>query len=153
MEEVVEITARVAIILDHKGRAVYSVSPYATVFEAIQELADRNVGALVVLQQEHLLGIFSERDYTRNVALQGRSSKETRVMDVMSDALVTVTTETPVTECMRLMTDRRVRHLPVLDDERVVGIISIGDLVNFIINTQRETIEHLHSYITGTYPR
>ena len=153
MEEVVEITARVAAILDHKGRAVYSVSPYATVFEAIQELADRNVGALVVLQQEHLLGIFSERDYTRNVALHGRSSKETRVMDVMSDALVTVTTETPVTECMRLMTDRRVRHLPVLDDGRVVGIISIGDLVNFIINTQRETIEHLHSYISGTYPR
>jgi CBS domain-containing protein len=149
----VEITARVATILDHKGRAIYSVSPYATVFEAIQELADRNVGALVVLQQEHLLGIFSERDYTRNIALQGRSSKETRVMDVMSDALVTVTTETPVTECMRLMTDRRVRHLPVLDDGRVVGIISIGDLVNFIINTQRETIEHLHSYISGTYPR
>ena len=148
-----EITARVATILDHKGRAIYSVSPYATVFEAIQELADRNVGALVVLQQEHLLGIFSERDYTRNIALQGRSSKETRVMDVMSDALVTVTTETPVTECMRLMTDRRVRHLPVLDDGRVVGIISIGDLVNFIINTQRETIEHLHSYISGTYPR
>jgi CBS domain-containing protein len=143
----------VASLLQVKGQTVHSIPPSATVFEAIQQLARLNLGALVILQDGHLIGLFTERDYTRNVALRGRASKDTRVVDAMSDQLEIVTPRTTVAECMRTMTDRRVRHLPVVDDERLVGIISIGDLVSFVMNAQRETIEQLEGYIAGSYPR
>lgn len=147
-----EVTGTVSVILDAKGRDVFATSPDATVFEAIRQLADRNIGALLVMEEDRLLGIFSERDYTRKVALQGRSSKETRVREVITGRVVTVTPATPVSECMRLMLDNRIRHLPVMDAGRIVGVISIGDLVNFIIHAQQATIEQLHSYIAGGYP-
>jgi CBS domain-containing protein len=147
-----EVIGTVAAILDSKGREAFSTSPDATVFEAIQELADRNIGALLVMQNNQLVGVFSERDYTRKVALHGRSSKETRVREVITGRVVTVSPSTPVSECMRLMTENRIRHLPVVDEERVEGVVSIGDLVNFTMNAQRATIEQLHSYIAGGYP-
>jgi CBS domain-containing protein len=147
-----EVIGTVAAILDAKGREAYCTSPDVTVFEAIQQLADRNIGALLVMQDNQLVGVFSERDYTRKVALQGRSSKETRVLDVITGRVVTVSPATPVSECMRLMTENRIRHLPVMEGQTIAGVVSIGDLVNFIMNAQRATIEQLHSYIAGGYP-
>ena len=147
-----EVTGTAALILEAKGRAIYTISPESTVFEAIQELDRRNVGALLVMEGERLVGIFSERDYTRKVALQGRSSRDTRVREVITGRVVTVSSDTPVAECMRAMSAHRVRHLPVMDGDKVTGVISIGDLVNFIIGAQRATIEQLHSYIAGGYP-
>lgn len=147
-----EVTGTVAAILETKGRDVFSISPEATVFEAIQQLADRNIGALLVMDGERLVGVFSERDYTRKVALQGRSSKDTCVREVITGRVITVTPSTPIPDCMRLMVDNRVRHLPVVEEQKVVGVISIGDLVNFIMGAQRATIEQLHSYIAGGYP-
>jgi CBS domain-containing protein len=146
-------SATVAEILNVKGTAVYATTPDATVFDAIKELAARNVGALVVLDHDRLVGMFSERDYTRNVALKGRASKYTPVLDVMSDTVVTVTPETTIAQCMATMTDQRIRHLPVVDQQRLVGLVSIGDLVSYVMSAQREAIEHLEGYITGSYPR
>lgn len=143
----------VATILGIKGSAVYSLSPDATVFSAISELARRNVGALVVLDGTDLVGMFSERDYTRNIALKGRASRYTLVSDVMSEDVITVGPRTTIAECMALMTEHRVRHLPVVDRDRLAGLVSIGDLVSYIINAQRDAIEHLEGYITGSYPR
>ncbi|MFN7916928.1 MAG: CBS domain-containing protein [Vicinamibacterales bacterium] len=142
-----------AAILSVKGRAVFSISPDATVYEAITQLAERNIGALLVLEGDRLVGIFSERDYTRNLALKGRASKYTPVFDVMSTEVVTVAPQATLAACMETMTARRVRHLAVLENGRVVGVISIGDLVGFIIATQREAIEYLEGYIAGSYPR
>ena len=147
-----EETGIVAGILDAKGRAVYTVGPDETVYHAIERLAENNIGALLVMEGDHLLGVFSERDYSRKVALQGRNSKETLVREVITGRVVSVTSTTPITECMRLMTEHRIRHLPVIDALRVVGVISIGDLVNWIIHSQRATIQQLSSYITGGYP-
>jgi CBS domain-containing protein len=147
-----EITGTVAAILKTKGREVYATSPEATVFEAIQQLADRNVGALLVMDGHALIGVFSERDYTRKIALQGRSSKDTAISEVISGRIISVTPATTVSECMRLMLDNRIRHLPVLEADKVVGVISIGDLVNFTISAQQATIEQLHNYIAGGYP-
>jgi CBS domain-containing protein len=123
-------------ILSYKGTAVWSISPDATVFQAIQLMADKNVGALLVTKDKKLIGIISERDYTRKVALKGRSSKDTSVREILSD---------------KLMTEHRVRHLPVLEGEQILGVISIGDLVNRIISAQHSTIHQLETYITG-YP-
>ena len=142
----------VSVILNHKGAEVFSISPDATVFEAIQRMAEKNVGALVVMSGETLEGLVSERDYTRKVILQGRSSRDTQVHEIMTSPVTFVTPSHTVEECMRLMTDRRVRHLPVLDGDRVAGVLSIGDLVNWIISAQRQTIDHLHNYIAGAYP-
>lgn len=147
-----EATGTVAEILGQKGRQVYSVSPYHTVYEAIERLAERNVGALLVMDGEELVGVFSERDYTRKVALQGRHSKETRVREIISGVVVSATPATTVPECLKLMSENRVRHLPILEGGRVVGVISIGDLVNWIIHAQRAQIEQLYSYISGGYP-
>ncbi|MBL9139442.1 MAG: CBS domain-containing protein [Verrucomicrobiales bacterium] len=147
-----EVPGIVGAVLEAKGRDVYSISPEATVFEAIQQLAQRNIGALLVMEGGRLIGVFSERDYTRKVALQGRSSKETHVREVITGRIVAVCPTTPVAECLRMMTGNRIRHLPVVDGETVIGVISIGDLVNFIISAQRATIEQLHSYIAGGYP-
>jgi CBS domain-containing protein len=136
-------------ILIHKGSQVWSISPEATVFDAIQLMADKNIGALLVTQAEKLLGILTERDYTRKVALKGKSSKQTAVKEILSGQVIHVTPDHTVEECMRLMTDHRVRHLPVLEGDQIVGVVSIGDLVNWIITAQSSTIHQLQTYISG----
>ncbi|HYT61996.1 MAG TPA: CBS domain-containing protein [Haliangiales bacterium] len=143
------ISGNAGTILSQKGRQVYSISPVATVFEAIQLMADKNVGALLVTSEEKLVGVISERDYTRKVALKGKSSRETKVMEIISNPVVSATPNHSVEECMRLMTSNRVRHLPILEGDKLVGIVSIGDLVNWIISAQDATIEQLKSYIAG----
>jgi CBS domain-containing protein len=142
----------VGSILAHKGKTIWSVAPDTTVYDALAILADKDVGALPVVSQGKLVGIFSERDYARKVALLGRSSKEMRVHEIMTAAVVTVTPDNSIEECMQIVTSHRVRHLPVLVEDRLVGIVSIGDLVNAIISSQAETIQHLSNYITGAYP-
>jgi CBS domain-containing protein len=138
-------------ILHHKGATVWTIAPDATVFEAIQMMADKNVGALLVTDKEKLVGIISERDYTRKVVLKGRSSKEAKVREILSEAGPRVLPGASVEECMRLMTEHRVRHLPVLDGDKIVGVVSIGDVVNWIISAQGTTIHQLQTYIAG-YP-
>ena len=142
---------KISEILNHKGAVVWSVAPDAMVFDAIQMMADKNVGALLVTEQGKLVGIISERDYTRKVALKGKSSKQTRVKEILSNQIVQVTPAHTVEECLRLMTDHRIRHLPVLEADKIIGVVSIGDLVNWIISAQTSTIHQLETYITG-YP-
>jgi CBS domain-containing protein len=136
-------------ILEHKGSIVWTIAPDATVFEAIQMMSDKNIGAVLVTEREKLIGIISERDYTRKVALKGKSSKELKVRDIITDRVLSVTPRHTVEECLRLMTERRVRHLPVLDGEKITGLVSIGDLVNWIISAQSTTIHQLETYISG----
>lgn len=144
-------TGSIHEILDYKGNAVWTVSPDNTVFEAIQLMSDKNVGALLVTERGRLIGIVSERDYTRKVALKGKTSKDLRVREIISGEVVSVTPQHTVEECLRLMTENRVRHLPVLDGESINGVVSIGDLVNWIISAQGTTIQQLETYISG-YP-
>jgi CBS domain-containing protein len=139
-------------ILKTKGREVWSVAPDATVYEAIALMAEKGIGAVLVISQGTLVGIVSERDYARKVILQGRSSRETYVQEIMTSSLVTVHSANTVDECMRIMTQYRIRHLPVLENGKLLGIVSIGDLVKAIISDQAHTIDQLHTYITGTYP-
>jgi CBS domain-containing protein len=134
-------------LLDRKGRAIFSVAPESPVLEAIRAMAEHQVGALLVMQEETLAGIVSERDYARKVILLGRSSADTPVRDIMTSAVITVQPDTTIDKCMQLMTDRHVRHLPVVDGGRVVGMVSIGDLVKAVIAEQRQQIEQLESYI------
>lgn len=136
-------------ILSHKGGTTWTIAPDATVFDAIQLMADKNIGALLVTQNDKLVGIISERDYTRKVMLKGRSSKDTPVRAILSDRVLYVTPENTVDDCLRLMTEHRVRHLPVLEQDKIAGVISIGDLVNWIISAQSSTIHQLETYITG----
>jgi CBS domain-containing protein len=138
-------------ILHHKGASAWTISPDATVFEAIQLMADKNVGALLVTDHDKLVGVVSERDYTRKVALKGKSSKELKVREIVSERVLHVTPAHSVEDCMRLMTEHRVRHLPVLEGEKIAGVVSIGDLVNWIISAQTTTIHQLQTYISG-YP-
>lgn len=152
METNASINATVEAILNVKGSAVWSVAPDAAVFEAIRLMAERNVGALLVMEDDRLVGIVSERDYARKVALQGKNSRTTPVREILTPTLHTVTPRTTLSECMALMTDKRIRHLPVLDGGKVVGVISIGDLVNWIIRAQAAAIDQLQAYITGSYP-
>jgi CBS domain-containing protein len=147
-----EIAGSVGGILAHKGSAVWSIAPNAIVFDAIQLMAEKNVGALPVVEDGKLVGIISERDYTRKVILKGKSSKETPIKDIMTQELLTVHPGDSINECMRLMTDNRVRHLPVMEEDKIVGLVSIGDLVRRIISAQTATIDNLEKYITGDYP-
>jgi CBS domain-containing protein len=142
-------TGTIGTMLHHKGAAVWTISPQATVFEAIQLLALKNIGALPVMDGDKLVGIFSERDYTRKVALEGRTSQTTRVRDILSANVATIAPSDSVEDAMRRMTDKRVRHLPVVADGRVVGLVSIGDMVNWIISAQNATIDQLESYVSG----
>jgi CBS domain-containing protein len=137
----------VRTLLEGKGRAIYSVEPQAAVLDAVRLMAEHHVGALVVMRGTALEGIVSERDYARKVILRGRSSADTPVRDIMSAPVLTVSLDTSIQACMQLMTDRHVRHLPVVDGARVIGMISIGDLVKAVIAEQKAQIEQLESYI------
>jgi CBS domain-containing protein len=139
----------ISSVLVHKTSALWSVAPEATVFEAIKLMAEKNIGSLLVLSGGKLAGVFTERDYTRKVALHGKNSRDTRVREIIPHEVVTVTPDDSVEDCMRLMTENRVRHLPVVEGVNVVGIISIGDLVNWIISTQNAHIEQMEQYISG----
>jgi CBS domain-containing protein len=134
-------------LLDGKGRALFSIEPEDPVLEAIRMMAERHVGALLVMRGTELAGILSERDYARKVVLLGRSSAETPVWQIMTSPVITVSPDNSVQDCMRLMTDRRIRHLPVMEGGKVVGMISIGDLVKAVIEEQQKTIEQLETYI------
>jgi len=138
-------------ILRRKGTAVWTVAPEATVYEAILRMAEKGVGALVV-GDEQVLGVISERDYARKVILKGKSSRETRVQDIMSTPAITVTPEHTVEECLEIITQNRIRHLPVVEQGRLAGLVTIGDLVGTIISAQTDTIHHLRNYIAGKYP-
>ncbi|AWR87866.1 CBS domain-containing protein [Meiothermus taiwanensis] len=144
------MTSTVRQLLLAKGNVVYAIPPEATVFEALERMAAYDVGALMVMQGDQLVGIFSERDYARKIILMGRISKETRVEEVMTSSLITVTPEATMADCMNLMTSHRVRHLPVLEDGKLVGVISIGDVVKAIMTQQEFMIAELESYITGS---
>ena len=134
-------------LLDRKGRGIFSIGPNEPVLEAVRLMAEHHVGALLVMKGDQLAGIVSERDYARKVVLKGRSSAETPVSQIMSAPVVTVTLTSSVQECMQLMTARHIRHLPVVDGGKVIGMVSIGDLVKAVIEEQKQTIEQLESYI------
>lgn len=136
-------------LLRSKGHEVWSIGPASTVFEAIRLMSDKGIGALVVLDEQRLVGILSERDYTRNVILKDRSSRTTRVAEIMTRKVFYVGPELTAEECMALMTERRVRHLPVIEHDIVVGVISIGDVVKAVINAKGLLIEQLERYIVG----
>jgi CBS domain-containing protein len=142
----------VALVLKRKGSEIHSISPDSTVYEALETLAEKDIGALMVMNGPELVGIFSERDYARQMILKGRFSRDTKVHEVMSSPVLTVNSKATVDNCMRLMTTERCRHLPVVDENTLVGVVSIGDLVNWIITAQDFTIHRLQDYITGKYP-
>jgi len=146
-----DVSGNIGAILNQKSGEIFSVSPEATVFEAIQVLAEKNIGAVLVMEEGKLVGMFSERDYTRKVVLRGKRSREMKVAEIMSTDLKVVHPREAVEACLRLMTDKRIRHLPVLEGEKVVGVISIGDLVKWVISCQSAAIAHLENYISGGY--
>ena len=141
------LMAVVAQLLKQKRDTIYSVDPEAPVLEAIRLMAEHGVGALLVMQGQQLVGVVSERDYARKVILKGRSSSETLVRQIMSSPVLTVRPDQSVRECMQIVNDKRVRHLPVVEGERVVGVLSIGDLVRAVLEEQQKTIEELEQYI------
>ena len=144
-----ELTTTVGTVLQQKSGDVLSIAPDASVYDAIEMMAEKAVGALLVMERGELLGIVSERDYARKVILQGRHSKDTHVSEIMSSPVFTVSRQHTVGECLRIITDRHFRHLVVTEHNKVVGVVSIGDLVNCIITEQEQTIRHLHAYISG----
>ena len=136
-------------LLKDKGRQIWTVPPDASVYEALKRLSEKNIGALLVFESGQLVGIFSERDYARKLALKGKFSKNTEVREVMTDEVITVSPENNIEQCMELMTHRRIRHLPVVQTGEVIGVISIGDIVKAIISDQKSTIGLLNDYIRG----
>lgn len=147
-----QISEPIRSVLRAKGGKVYALPPGATVYSAIELMAQRSAGALLVMNGHSLVGIVSERDYARKVILSGKSSKETPIREIMSMPVVTASPDESIAGAMQLMTERRIRHLPILENGYVVGVISIGDLVKWIVAHQEETILHLESYIAGAYP-
>lgn len=137
-------------ILDSKGKETFTVTPDTSIYQALELMVEKNVSALLVLENELLAGIFTERDYARKVVLKGKSSKETQIGEVMTRDLVTVSPDSSIEECMELMTAKHIRHLPVLADKKLTGIISIGDVVKRIIQDQKSIIGHMEQYIAGS---
>jgi CBS domain-containing protein len=142
----------VRLVLKQKGQDIWYVSPDACVYDAIEIMAEKYVGALLVVADGNLVGVVSERDYARKVILQGKSSKQTQVKEIMTSPAIFVTPDHTVEDSMRIMTEKHIRHLPVVDNGKILGVVSIGDLVKWMISAQQQTISQLHSYITNTYP-
>jgi len=148
-----KIHDRISAIMSRKSSDIWSIPSDASVYSAIETMADRRIGALLVIDEGRLVGILSERDYARKVMLKGKSSKDTFVREIMTPSPISIGLDTTVDEAMRIITTNRIRHLPVMDCDRVVGVLSIGDVVNWIIASQDQAIEHLENYIAGGYPR
>jgi CBS domain-containing protein len=146
-----DVSGTIRAILNRKSGEVFSISPDAMVFQAIQIMDEKNVGALLVMEEDRLIGVISERDYTRKVMLRGKRSRETKVAEIMSSNVTVTHPREPVETCLRLMTDKHIRHLPVVEGDKVVGVISIGDLVKHVISCQSAAIAHLEQYIHGGY--
>ena len=142
--------ASVKNILEAKGNETFTITPDTSVYHALELMVEKNVSALLVMENEKLAGIFTERDYARKVALKGKSSKETQIGDIMTRDLITVSSDSTIDECMQLMTGKYIRHLPVVDNDKLVGIISIGDVVRCIIEEQKSIIGHMEQYIAGS---
>jgi CBS domain-containing protein len=145
-------TDPIANVLRQKGGDIWTVSPETSVFDALELMAEREVGALLVMEGSQLAGVVSERDYARKVILQGRSSRDTKVREIMTAEVITVTPRHTIDECMKLMTELRVRHLPVTEAAGIAGVVSLGDLVKYVISAQENEIQHLQAYIAGAYP-
>ncbi len=143
----------VRMILKNKSNAVWSLPPEATVYDAIKMMAEKSAGAMLVVSEGKLVGIVSERDYARKVILKGKMSRDTKVSEIMSSPVTTVDLERTADECMRLMTEKHIRHLPVIDQGKLVGVVSIGDLVKAIVSVQAQTIQYLSDYIEGRHPQ
>jgi CBS domain-containing protein len=144
-----ELTGKIGSLIGKKGGQVWSVAPTASVYDAIALMAEKEIGAVPIIEDGQLVGIVSERDYARKVFLKGKASRETSVTEIMSSPVFSVTPSQTVEECMHIVTEQRFRHLPVVENGRIVGIISIGDLVNWVITEQKQTIHHLEAFIAG----
>jgi CBS domain-containing protein len=148
----IKVSGTVASVLKGKGSNVWSVTPDQSVYEAVEKMADKAIGALIVLSAGELVGIISERDYARKVILKGRASKTTLVKEIMTSPAIFVTPDHAVSECMKIMTRNRIRHLPIVGNGKVLGVVSIGDLVKWVVTEQEVAIEHLQNYISSSYP-